>query len=118
MWGLGDGSMSDHVENFLVARKQSLHANVIRACWNCGAPGFWHNTPGVNVGCYAPEKVTRLGEDFVGTTCPNCGALRDDIEHKGEIWRREFRINPWRAVRAWLRSWWKDVLATAKEQAK
>lgn len=79
-----------------MVRKQSLFVNVIRACRNCGAPGFWHNTPGVNVGCYAPEKVTKLGEDPVGNICPNCGAAREAVEEHGEVWRKV-----WRAPSAW-----------------
>lgn len=73
-----------------VHRQQTLHANVIRACTHCGAPGFWHDTPGVNVGCYAPDKVTKLGSDWVGPTCPNCGHGRPGVEEHGMIWRRLF----------------------------
>lgn len=82
-----------------IQRKQSLHASVIRSCKKCGAPGFWHNTPGVNVGCYAPEKVTRLGEDAVGPICPNCGAERETKEELGEIWSRVWRVSFWDAVK-------------------
>jgi len=80
-------------------RRQSVHATVIRSCKRCGAPGFWHNTPGINVGCYAPEKVTQLGSDPVGAVCPNCGADREALEDLGEIWSREFRVSVWGAVR-------------------
>lgn len=73
-----------------VTRKQSLHATVIRACRACGAPGYWHNTPGVNVGCYAPEKVTTLGCDPVGRVCPCCSSPRSGVEDHGEIWRKFF----------------------------
>lgn len=78
-----------------VVRKQSLYASVIRACNNCGAPGYWHDTPGVNVGCYAPDKVTQLGADFVGPVCPNCGVDREPIEYRGRIWSKEWRISLW-----------------------
>ena len=75
-----------------IIRKQQLYASVIRRCDNCGAPGFWHNTPGVNVGCYAPEKVTELGKDFVGLVCPNCGADRAPVEYLGKIWEKIWRV--------------------------
>lgn len=75
---------------FGVHRKQSLSASVIKSCTNCGAPGFWHDTPGVNPGCYAPERVTKLGSDFVGETCPNCGHDRTPVEDLGEIWLKLF----------------------------
>ena len=85
--------MNQNVNVSRVFRKQSLYASVIRSCKKCGAPGYWHDTPGVNVGCYAPDKVTQLGADPVGTTCPNCGAVREEIERKGEIWKREWRAS-------------------------
>jgi len=95
--------MSDtsHVSN--IYRKQSLHASVIRACRNCGAPGFWHNIPDVNPGCFAPEKVTKLGEDFVGTICPQCGKSRDDIEHHGEIWSKVWKVSLWTVLKNTVR---------------
>lgn len=82
-----------------IVRRQALYASVIRACRNCGAPGYWHNTPGVNVGCYAPEKVTQLGSDPVGTVCPNCGAAREIIEQHGMIWSKIWRVSVWSALR-------------------
>jgi hypothetical protein len=98
--------MSDpNVQNVTVSRvvrKQSLYASVIRSCKKCGAPGYWHDTPGVNVGCYAPEKVTQLGADPVGAVCPQCGASRQEVERKGEIWRREFRVSLWSVLREML----------------
>jgi hypothetical protein len=82
-----------------ITRKQSLHATVIRACRVCGAPGYWHNTPGVNVGCYAPERVTQLGSDPVGATCPCCGSPRPSVvEDRGEIWSRLYGLR----VAVWL----------------
>jgi len=90
-----------------VTRKQSLYASVIRACPNCGAPGFWHDTPGVNVGCYAPEKVTRLGEDFVGPVCPCCGHDRDPIECKGQIWSKEWRVSLWSVLKETINPLWR-----------
>lgn len=88
-----------HFENVgRVQRKQSLYASVIRSCENCGAPGYWHDVPGVNVGCYAPEKVTKFGEDAVGTVCPNCGAAREEITRLGEIWSKEWRVSLWSAL--------------------
>jgi len=72
--------------------KSRLVVNVIRACGKCGAPGFWHNTPGVNVGCYAPERVTKLGEDPVGPVCPNCGAERETMEPHGVVWQRTIKF--------------------------
>jgi predicted RNA-binding Zn-ribbon protein involved in translation (DUF1610 family) len=92
-----------HVTTSQTMRKQSLYASVIRSCPNCGAPGYWHNTPGLNIGCYAPEKVTRLGEDFVGKICPCCGHDRDPIEYKGQIWSKEWRISLWAILREMLR---------------
>lgn len=92
-----DNSAREHVSRIGLIRRQTLHATVIHACKNCGAPGYWHNTPDVNVGCFAPEKVTRLGHDPVGETCPNCGADRDVIEDRGEIWRKEYRV--WHLIR-------------------
>lgn len=74
-----------------IHRAQALYASVIRSCARCGAPGYWHNTPGVNVGCYAPDKVTQLGSDPVGMTCPNCGAARPSaVEDQGLIWHKFF----------------------------
>jgi hypothetical protein len=89
--------MNQNVNVSRVYRKQSLYASVIRACKSCGAPGYWHNTPGVNVGCYAPDKVTQLGSDPVGIVCPCCGAARDRLEQKGEIWKKEWRVS-WMAM--------------------
>ncbi len=92
-----------------VQRKQSLHANAIRACTNCGAPGFWHNTPGVNVGCYAPEKVTQIGTDPVGDVCPNCGAARQAVEPLGEIWKKVWRVSLWSFVVGLLSDFFKPL---------
>lgn len=85
--------MNQNVNVSRVFRRQSLYASVIRACKKCGAPGYWHNTPGVNVGCYAPDKVTQLGSDPVGTVCPNCGEPRTAVEQRGEIWKKEWRVS-------------------------
>lgn len=86
--------MAHHIESVSrVLRKQALYASVIRSCKQCGAPGYWHDTPGVNIGCYAPEKVTKLGENPVGSVCPNCGADREAIEHRGMIWSKEWRVS-------------------------
>lgn len=74
-----------------IHRVQSLYASVIRSCTKCGAPGYWHNTPGVNIGCYAPDKVTQLGSDPVGRICPNCGGVRVSvIENQGLLWQKLF----------------------------
>lgn len=86
-----------------ILRRQMLFANVIRACKNCGAPGFWHDTPGVNVGCYAPEKITKLGMDPVGEICPQCGHSREAIEPHGMIWSKVWRVNFWAALKSELR---------------
>lgn len=67
-------------------RKQQLEAEVIHACRCCGAPGFYHDVPSVNVGCFDPA---RKGQ-FVGTVCPNCGHDRDAPERKGVIWSKHF----------------------------
>ena len=91
--------MSDQVSANRILRKQVLHASVIRACKRCGAPGYWHSTPGVNPGCYAPEKVTQLGADAVGSKCPNCGADREEKEDLGEIWSRIWRVSLWAALK-------------------
>ena len=101
--------MTDREQTSLIpiVRKQKLYASVIRACKNCGAPGFWHNTPGVNVGCYAPDKVTTVGENPVGSICPNCGASREEIEPKGLIWSKNFY--------APLPSLWRHFKHLAKE---
>jgi hypothetical protein len=87
--------MNDNVTVSRVFRKQTLYANVIRSCKKCGAPGYWHNVPDVNMACYAPEKVTQLGSDPVGAVCPNCGADREEIEPLGEIWKREWKVSLW-----------------------
>lgn len=87
------------VEVSRIFRRQSLYASVIRACKNCGAPGYWHNIQGVNPGCFAPEKVTQLEADPVGLICPQCGAARGDIERKGEIWSKEWRVSLWSLVK-------------------
>jgi hypothetical protein len=101
--------MTNTVNVSRVVRKQSLHAAVIRACAKCGAPGYWHNTPGVNVGCYAPEKVTQLGADPVGAVCPQCGATRQTVESRGEIWSKEFRVGLWTVLSATVRDWLKPL---------
>jgi rubredoxin len=90
-------------ETVHIFRKQSLRANVARACRNCGAPGYWHDVPGVNPGCYDPEKAAAAKarhEGFapVGPICPQCGAQRDDVENLGEIWSKV-----WRAPKIWER---------------
>ena len=95
--------MSDRITISKVARKQSLYASVIRACRKCGAPGYWHNIPDVNPGCFAPEKVTQLGSDPVGAVCPQCGKPRNDIEPHGEIWRREWRVSFWSLIKETMR---------------
>lgn len=81
-------SIADKVSNIGLLQRATLHATVIRACRGCGAPGFYHDVSGVNVGCYDPA---RKGQP-VGTTCPNCGAAREAIEDKGEIWRRDVTV--------------------------
>jgi hypothetical protein len=86
-----------------VTRRDELIINVYRACRNCGAPGFWHNTPGVNVGCYAPERVTMLGQDPVGTICPNCGAAREAVDPYGVVWFKEWRVSLWAVIQAIIR---------------
>lgn len=83
-----------------IGRLDRLIINVHRTCRNCGAPGYWHNVPGVNPGCYAPDKVTQLGNDPVGPVCPQCGANRDDVELHGEVWSREFRPGIWPVLKA------------------
>jgi hypothetical protein len=55
-----------------IVRRQSLHATVIRACANCGAPGHAFGRP-------------------VGPICPECGAVRPSDENKGEIWSKVWR---------------------------
>ena len=81
-----------------MTRKQMVIASVIHRCEKCGAPGFWHNTPGVNVGCYDPSKFTNPLTP-VGPICPNCGADREVIQELGEIWRREFRVSLWVVIK-------------------
>lgn len=92
-------NMSSHGESLPVGitRRQTLHAQVIRSCAKCGAPGYWHTTPGVNPGCYAPDKVTQLGSDPVGDTCPNCLSPRPPVEDLGEVWTKFFglRVAVW-----------------------
>jgi hypothetical protein len=110
--------MTDHVNVTRVVRKQSLHASVIRACKQCGAPGYWHDIPGVNPGCYAPEKVTKLGEDPVGEVCPQCGEEREPVEYKGEIWSREWRVGLWTVLVATVRDWFKPIWSTLQWRVK
>lgn len=81
-----------------IVRKQALYASVIRSCKKCGAPGYWHNIPGVNVGCYAPEKVTHLGSDPVGPFCPQCGEPRETVEALGRIWSKVWSVSLWRVL--------------------
>lgn len=69
-----------------IYRKQKLEAEVIRACTNCGAPGFYHDVPDVNVGCFDPARKGR----FVGDTCPNCHKARTPPEKRGVIWSKRF----------------------------
>jgi hypothetical protein len=84
-------------------RKQALHANVARACRNCGAPGFWHDVEGVNPGCYDPRKKMEAlaryeGFAPVGPICPQCGHDREGVEAHGEIWSKV-----WRGPSVWER---------------
>jgi rubredoxin len=103
--------MVARTETVKLFRRQSLHANVARACGNCGAPGFWHDVPGVNPGCYDPDKVreARMNDEGfapVGAICPQCGADREDVERLGEIWSKEYRApTVWENVKAAL--WWR-----------
>lgn len=88
--------MSDTISTVELFRRQSLRANVARACPNCGAPGHWHDIEGVNPGCYDPAKVMEARarhEGFapVGSKCPQCGSARPDVEELGEIWSHEIR---------------------------
>ena len=94
--------MTDNVTMSRIVRKQQCYASVTRACRQCGAPGFWHDTPGVNVGCYAPEKVTKLGENPVGEICPQCGAARVAIEPHGLLWQRVWRVTIWSIIKEYL----------------
>lgn len=71
-----------------IIRKQTLNATVIRACTCCGAPGFYHDVPDVNAGCFDPA---RKGQP-VGPVCPNCGEDRPANEDRGEIWCKEWTI--------------------------
>jgi len=98
-----------------IVRKQALYASVIRACGACGAPGYWHNTPGVNIGCYAPDKVTQLGADPVGPVCPNCGAARETIEPHGQIWSKVWRVSLWRVLCETLRDLFNPVRRWRKQ---
>lgn len=72
-----------------IIRRQELAAVVTRACANCGAPGFWHDVPNVNVGCYDP---TRKNQPITESNCPNCGAVRPAPEDRGVIWVREWTV--------------------------
>lgn len=95
-----------HASTSRIKRVQSLRANVIQVCTHCGAPGYWHDTPNVNVGCYAPEKVTQVGQDYVGPICPNCGASRPEISNLGEIWRKVWFVSLWSVLKDTIRSLW------------
>ena len=88
-----------------ISRKQSLYATVIRSCGRCGAPGYWDYPPGVKVGCYAPDRVTTLGSDPVGLTCPNCGSPRpSSVEDQGEIWVKLYGWAPVVAVHRFIQT--------------
>jgi hypothetical protein len=101
--------MSEQTETVKLFRRQSLRANVARACRNCGAPGYWHDVPGINPGCYDPQKVldaklNHEGFSPVGPICPQCGAEREDVEQLGEIWSKVFRAPTlWEIIRERLR---------------
>lgn len=88
-----------------IIRKQSVHAVVLRACGQCGAPGAYSKEKRVQdgwPGCYDPTR----DQQPVGAVCPNCKALRPSPEVKGEIWRREFRADGeslWQRLRKRLR---------------
>lgn len=76
--------------------RQSLVIAVVRACPHCGAPGYWHDVPGVNPGCYDPEKKRAAEAKMqplapVGPICPQCGGEREEIEPHGEVWAKEVR---------------------------
>lgn len=97
--------MVERTEVLSQFRKQSLYANVARACRHCGAPGYWHDVPGVNPACYDPEKMRAAAlrdEGFapVGRVCPACGGDRDELEALGEIWSKVWR-GP--TILEWLR---------------
>lgn len=88
--------MVERAEVLFQFRRQSLHANVARACRNCGAPGYWHDVPGINPGCYDPVKKREAelrDEGFapVGRMCPQCGCDREDVVALGEIWSKVWR---------------------------
>ena len=59
--------------------KIGIQAQVVRVCVRCGAPGVykssadrdWDHVPGIQVSA----SDARIGQ-FVGETCPNCGAAR------------------------------------------
>ena len=87
--------MSGQVSVVPIQRRQSLIANVVRACGKCGAPGVFHAVEGVNPGCYDPLRVNHP----VGDTCPNCGASRVAVESHGEIWFREWRVGAWAVLK-------------------
>src|SRR5262245_24470608 len=89
-----------------IVSRQAWQATVLRACRNCGAPGHWHATYGVNPGCYDPS---RNGQP-VGPICPQCGAERPPDEPQGVISYKETRVSDliWSSVTRyvnWIRGW-------------
>lgn len=69
VWYLPDPLNDEDAEvNAAIGIKRSLHATIIKACPNCGAPG-----------------VDGYGNVITGQ-CPNCGTDRPEPINKGEIW--------------------------------
>lgn|SRR5262245_17889904 len=106
--------MAEQVEYTELFRRQSLRVNVIRACKQCGAPGYWHDIEGVNPACYDPAKkqlaeANHEGFAPIGPICPQCGADReDDVENLGEVWSKEFRApSTWQRVKRAIKEVWK-----------
>jgi len=70
-----------------VARKQSLDANVARACPKCQAPGTFRDELRIKEGwpkCYDPNRKN----ESVGETCPHCGEPRPKLESLGTVWEK------------------------------
>lgn len=82
--------MSDNKEvseRVTIERSWELHAQVNRACKNCGAPGVFHAVdPNINPGCYDPYRAGQA----VGEICPNCNAPRAKTEEHGKIWSKKW----------------------------
>lgn len=72
--------------------RQSLEAQVLRACPNCGAPACYKSHQSIRdqwPACYVEPNDPRIDQVIPGGRCLQCGALRLPREDLGEIWSND-----------------------------